>query len=72
MRLLPTTGVDEDVDYEDLHEGASTYQLESEYPDDDGQSRYASFKHLASDDQKLTWSICPTGDSPVATTSTMV
>lgn len=46
MRLLPTTGADEEVDVEedeDLHEGASTYQFESEYPDDDGQSRYAYF-----------------------------
>lgn len=46
MRLLPTTGADEEVDVEedeDLHDGASTYQFESEYPDDDGQSRYAYF-----------------------------
>lgn len=41
MRLLPTAGGDEDVGYDDVHEGTSIYQYESEYADDDAQSRYA-------------------------------
>ena len=47
MRLLPTTGTgvddEEEYDDEDLHGNASTYQYQSEYPDDeedDGLSRY--------------------------------
>ena len=53
MRLLPTsgTGVDEELDDEDLQDHTSSYQYESEYPsseyqyqypDEDGMSRFVT------------------------------
>ena len=75
MRLLPTTGgEEEDAGYDDVHDGTSIYHYESEYADDDAQSRYAFICILALADivmvRKLTRLLLADGNSLVDTTST--